>query len=146
MWRVNVAVEERKIEVDGLLTRYLTAGEGAPLVLLHALCESALDWRWVLPALAQAYRVYAPDLPGFGDSDKPAADYSPTFFARFVAAFLDALEVERAAVVGNSLGGLVALRLALSEPARVSTLCLVDSAGLGREVNPALVAPAAGGL
>ncbi len=137
-----MAVEERKTEADGLLTRYLTAGEGPPLLLLHALGESALDWRWVLPDLARTHRVYAPDLPGFGDSAKPAADYSPAFFEGFVAAFLNALEVERATVVGNSLGGLIALRLALSEPARVGTLALIDSAGLGREVSSALKWPA----
>ena len=134
-------IEEQRIEVEGLPTRYLVAGEGPPLLLLHALGESAFDWRWVLPDLASTHRVYAPDLPGFGESAKPLGDYSPSFFARFVAAFLDALEVERAAVVGNSLGGLVALRLALSEPSRVEALGLVDSAGLGREVNYALRHP-----
>ena len=133
-----MTIEEQQIEVDGLLTHYLTAGEGPPLLLLHALGESALDWRWVLPDLARTHRVYAPDLPGFGDSAKPTADYSPVFFEGFVATFLDALEVERAAVVGNSLGGLIALRLALSEPARTSALVLIDSAGLGREVSSAL--------
>src|ERR671916_726412 len=84
-------VEERNIGVGGLPIHYLAAGEGPPLVLLHALGESALDWRWVLPALARTNRVYAPDLPGFGGSGKPAADYSPAFFARSVAAYLDAL-------------------------------------------------------
>ena len=75
------------------------------MVLLHALGESAFDWRWVLPSLSRAHRVYAPDLPGFGHSAKPsAADYSPAFFARFVAAFLDALGLDHAAVMRNSLG------------------------------------------
>lgn len=133
--------EKQKIEVGGLRTRYLTAGTGPPLVLLHALGESALDWRWVLPVLARTHRVYAPDLPGFGGSGKPVADYSPAFFARFIAGYLEALEVERTAMVGNSLGGLVALRLALSEPARVSALALIDSAGLGREASYALRSP-----
>jgi pimeloyl-ACP methyl ester carboxylesterase len=134
-------VEERNIDVGGLPIHYLAAGEGPPLVLLHALGESALDWRWVLPALAHTNRVYAPDLPGFGYSAKPSAEYSPAFFARFVGAYLDALGVERAALVGNSLGGLAALRLALSEPERVSALGLVASAGLGREVTYALRLP-----
>jgi pimeloyl-ACP methyl ester carboxylesterase len=137
-----MVVEERKTEADGLLIRYLTAGEGPPLLLLHALGESALDWRWILSDLTRTHRVYAPDLPGFGDSAKPAADYSPAFFERFAAAFLDALEVERTAVIGNSLGGLIALRLALSESSRISALALIDSAGLGREVSPALKWPA----
>ena len=131
-----MVVEEQKIEVDGLPTRYLTAGTGPPLVLLHGAGDNALDWRWVMPALAATHRVYAPDLPGSPDSARPAADYSPGFFERFVAGFLDALDIERAAMVGNSLGGLVALRLALSAPARVTALVLVDSAGLGRAVNP----------
>jgi pimeloyl-ACP methyl ester carboxylesterase len=123
---------------DGMAIRYLEAGDGPPLVLLHALGESALDWRWVMPALSRTHRVYGPDLPGFGDSDKPAADYTPAFFGHFVAAFLDTLRVERAAVVGNSLGGLAALRLALSDPSRVVALGLMASAGLGREVSFAL--------
>ena len=110
-------------------------------MLLHALGESALDWRWVLPALARRHQVYALDLPGFGYSGKPSADYSPAFFARFVGTYLDALRIEEAVVVGNSLGGLIALHLALSEPARVSTLGLVASAGLGREVTYALRLP-----
>jgi 4,5:9,10-diseco-3-hydroxy-5,9,17-trioxoandrosta-1(10),2-diene-4-oate hydrolase len=136
-----VIVEERNIDVDGLPIHYLSTGEGPPLVLLHALGESAFDWRWVLPALASTNRVYAPDLPGFGHSGKPSADYSPAFFARFVGAYLDALGIERTTLVGNSLGGLAALRLALSEPERMSALGLVASAGLGREVAYALRLP-----
>jgi pimeloyl-ACP methyl ester carboxylesterase len=134
---MNLAAEQHNIEVAGLPIRCLTAGTGPPLVLLHGAGDNALDWRWVMPTLAATHRVYAPDLPGSPDSARPAVDYSPAFFERFVAGFLDALGIERAAVVGNSLGGLVALRLALSEPARVTALVLVDSAGLGRAVNPA---------
>jgi pimeloyl-ACP methyl ester carboxylesterase len=134
---VNVAVEAQSVEIDGLPIRYLAAGEGPPLVLLHGAGDNSLDWRWALPALARTHRVYAPDLPGSPDSARPAADYSPAFFERFVAAFVDALGIGRATFVGNSLGGLIALRLALSEPARVTALVLVDSAGLGRAVNPA---------
>src|SRR5918998_1866632 len=110
-------VEERNIDVGGLPIHYLAAGEGPPLVLLHALGESALDWRWVLPALARIHCVYAPDLPGFGYSAKPYADYSPAFFARFVSAYLDALGLDRTVLVGNSIGGLAARPLALSGPA-----------------------------
>jgi len=118
--------------------RYLVAGTGPPLVLLHGAGDNALDWRWVMPDLAATHRVYAPDLPGSPESDRPAADYSSAFFERFVVGFLDALGVERTALVGNSIGGLMAMRVALSEPARVTELVLVDSAGLGRAVNPAL--------
>ncbi len=133
-----MVVKEQKIEVEGLPTRYLTAGEGPPLLLLHGVGDNAFDWQWVMPALAHTYQVYALDLPGSGGSAKPLPDYSPAFFARFATAFLDALGVERAAVVGNSLGGLVGLRLALSGPERVAALGLVSSGGLGREVTYAL--------
>ena len=132
-----MAVEKWDVDVEGLPIRYLVAGEGPPLVLLHGAGDNALDWRWVIPDLAATHRVYAPDLPGSPDSARPAADYSPAFFERFVAGFLDALEIGPATFVGNSLGGLIALRFALSEPARVTALVLVDSAGLGRAINPA---------
>ena len=130
--------EEQKTEVEGLPTRYLRAGTaGPPLVLLHGVGDNAFDWRWVMPALASTHRVYAPDLPGSGGTAGPLVDYSPAFFTRFVAAFLDALEIDRAAVIGNSLGGLVGLRLALAEPERVTALGLVSSgASVGRSPTP----------
>jgi 2-hydroxy-6-oxonona-2,4-dienedioate hydrolase len=134
-----MAVEEHNAEIDGLPIRYLAAGEGPPLVLLHGAGDNSLDWRWVMPSLAATHRVYAPDLPGSPDSARPAAGYSPAFFERFVGSFVDALGIGQATFVGNSLGGLIALRLALSEPARVGALVLVDSAGLGYAVNPAFL-------
>jgi pimeloyl-ACP methyl ester carboxylesterase len=134
--------------VEGHRVRYLTTGEGPPLVLLHGVGTSSSEWSWVLPDLARNHRVYAVDLPGYEGSYEPP-NYSPAFTASFASSFLDAVGAERAVVVGNSFGGLVALHLALSEPARVSALVLSDSAGLGQAVNPALVAlsaPGAGGL
>jgi pimeloyl-ACP methyl ester carboxylesterase len=134
-----VNFEERYVDVNGLPTRYLRAGTtGPPLVLLHGVGDSALDWQWVMPTLAGTHRIYVPDLPGSGGTIKSDVDYSPAFFTQFLSAFLDALEVKHAAVIGHSLGGLVGLRLALSEPSRVSALGLVASAGLGREVTYAL--------
>ena len=145
---MNAAIAERTIDVEGLLVRYLTAGSGPPLVLVHGVGTSAGEWSWVLPTLARDHLVYAIDLPGFDGSARPP-DYSPALSARFVGAFLDALRVERPAVIGNSLGGLVALHLALSDPERVAALVLSDSAGLGRAVNPvqaALSSPGGGEL
>lgn len=133
---------KRTIDVEGIFTGYLTAGAaGLPIVLLHGVGTSAGEWSWVLPALARNHRVYAIDLPGYDASGEPP-DYSSAFTARFVSAFLDAVGVESAAVVGSSFGGLVALRLALSDPARVYALILADSAGLDRAVNPAWAAHA----
>ena len=116
----------------------MVAGEGPPLVLLHGIGTSSLEWNRSMTLLARGGRsVYAPDLlqPERG---RDRAGYSPSSLAYFAGEFMDALGIERAAVVGNSLGGLVALRFALSYPSRVSALGLVDSAGLGREVSPAL--------
>jgi 2-hydroxy-6-oxonona-2,4-dienedioate hydrolase len=143
---MNVAVEERNVEVDGLPIRYLEAGTGPPLVLLHGAGDNALDWQWVMLALAATHRVFAPDLPGSPDSARPVADYSPAFFERFVAAFVDALDIGRATFVGNSLGGFISLRLALSDSTRVRALVLADSAGLGRAVNPAFTSVNVPGL
>lgn len=128
---------KRTIDVDGISTGYLTAGAGGPpLVLLHGVGTSAGEWAWVMPALARDNLVYAIDLPGYdGSSDPP--DYSPAFTARFVASFLDAVGVERAVFVGSSFGGLAALHLALSDPARVVALVLADSAGLDQTMSPA---------
>src|SRR5215207_8000658 len=104
----QMAVEKWDVEVEGLPIRYLTAGTGPPLVLLHGAGDNALDWKWVMPDLAATHRVYAADLPGSPESARPAADYSPDFFERFVAAFVDALDIGQATFVGNSLGGLIA--------------------------------------
>jgi len=135
---VDTQMIEHTINVGGLSVRYVTAGAGNSLVLLHGLGDSATDWRWVMPSLARNYRVFAPDLPGTGSSAKPIADYSPSFFTRFVADFLDALALPSAILVGNSLGGLAALRFALAAPQHVPALVLVDSAGLGKAINHSL--------
>ena len=147
---MSASIEEHSVDVEGITTRYFAAGAGPPLLLLHGDAESAFDWSWTLPALARTRRVYAPDLPGFaGETAKPVADYSPASLERFAASFLDTVGVGRAALVGNSLGGLVALRLALAEPARVGSLVLVAGSGLGRAANlglSSLVIPGYGDL
>jgi predicted alpha/beta-fold hydrolase len=97
-------IRDQEVDLDGSRVHYLTAGDGPHLVLLHGLGDSARDWQWVMPALARRFRVIAPDFPGFGESDRPRAAYSPALFAEFVARFLDALYVPGAVVVGNSLG------------------------------------------
>ncbi len=128
--------EERTVDFDGRTLRYLAAGEGPPLLLLHGAGDSSFAWSWVLPELAGGYRVYAPTLPGIGDGTR-LSDRSSTAYASLISGFMDALGIERAALIGNSLGGLIGLRLSLSDPARVGALGLVDSTGLGREINPA---------
>lgn len=139
-------VIERTVQVDGLATRYLAVGDGPPLLLLHGLAEDASDWQAIMPALGRHRRVYAPDLPGLGGGTELLGDYSSTTLTRLVARFLDEVDVRRAAVVGHSLGGLVALRLALSQPARVAALALLAGVGLGSAVSPLLRAAALPGV
>jgi pimeloyl-ACP methyl ester carboxylesterase len=128
--------------VGGLPTRYLAAGDGPPVVLVHGVGESAFDWRGAMAHLSRARRVYAPDLPLVGGTGRPATaaatgDFSPAYHARFLGAFLDALGIERAAaVIGASLHGHSVLRFALSQPHRASAVGVVGGTGLGREVNP----------
>lgn len=136
----DLGVRDCRVTVDGMRTQYLEAGVGPPLLLLHGYEQSATSWRWVIPALARTHRVLALSLPGHGDTDPAVGGYAPgRDLAPFVAGFLEALAVGSFDVVGNSVGGAVALRLALAEPRRVRTLTLVSSAGLGRDVNPLLV-------
>ena len=132
-----IVLHDRRVTVAGAAAQYLEAGSGPPLLLIHGHEQSATSWRWVIPALARTRRVLAVSLPGYGGTaagtHTPGSDNTP-----FVAEFLDALGIGSLDVVGHSAGGVVALHLALADPARVRTLVLVDSAGLGREVHPLL--------
>lgn len=107
--------------------------DGPALLLVHGLAARGVVWRRVVPPLAaRGLRVLVPDLPGHGRSDgkRHRATYSPRFFARVLVDLADALGIDRLSVAGNSLGGVVAARLALAAPERVERLALVDSAGL----------------
>lgn len=129
----------REITVDGLRLHLYDAGRGPALVLLHGLADEADSWRQVIPALAQTHRVMAPDLPGFGRSDRPKRAYTPGFFVRTVGGLLEGLGLERVGLVGSSLGAEIAARLALLHPGLVSRLVLVGGPRLGGGVSPALL-------
>jgi 4,5:9,10-diseco-3-hydroxy-5,9,17-trioxoandrosta-1(10),2-diene-4-oate hydrolase len=123
------------VTVEGLRIHYVVAGQGPPVVLVHGLGVSLATWGENLGPLSQRYTVYALDIPGHGDSDKtPPGGYTLEAGVRWFVGFLDALSLSQAALVGNSLGGLLALKTALDRPERVTRLVLVDAAGLGREV------------
>jgi pimeloyl-ACP methyl ester carboxylesterase/putative sterol carrier protein len=110
---------------DGLRTVYLEAGAGPPVVLLHGLGATNASFLPTLWELARDHRVVAPDLPGHGDTAKPVRAYHAAFFARWLRAFLDALGIEKAHMVGNSMGGRVAIELALRHPRRVDRVALL---------------------
>jgi pimeloyl-ACP methyl ester carboxylesterase len=138
-------VHGRTLALDGLSIHYLEGGNGRPVVFVHGLGSRALDWDAVLRAAVHAgYRVYAMDLPGFGESSKPkGASYSVSEQAKFIGGFLDALHLDRLALVGQSMGGWIAASVALDAPKRISQLVLVDSAGLDFQpaFDTALFAP-----
>jgi pimeloyl-ACP methyl ester carboxylesterase len=121
----------RFVSVDGVRTYYRVQGQGPALVLVHGLGSSHLTWAATTDALAERYTVYALDLPGFGYSDKPAGYASARQAAAFVDRFLSAVGLERATLIGHSMGGTAALWLAAEHPARVGRLVLVNPAEIG---------------
>jgi pimeloyl-ACP methyl ester carboxylesterase len=130
---VHITVNEEWVDVNGLRIHCLQAGEsGSPVILLHGggTDSAALSWKEAIPALAVSHRVYAPDWPGFGDSDKPDMAYSMDTFIDCLGGLMDALGLARASLVGISLGGGVALGFTLRSPDRVDRLVLLDSYGL----------------
>ena len=131
---LRMAGVEKWVTAADTRVRYFQAGAGPPVMLLHGLGEAAVIWHANVEPLARGHTVYAPDLPGHGASEKPSWEYSLENSVRFLEAFMDALGLERASFVGNSMGGLIALSLALERPQRVNRLALEDAAGLGREV------------
>ena len=134
-------VEERDVDVGGIAIHCLVAGPvNAPrVVFVHGLGGTLTTWSLNLPAFAARFRICALDLVGAGDSAKPAIDYSVPAQAGLLARFLDALDWRRVSIVGHSLGGAVALAFAGSHPGRVERLVLVDSAGLGPEIDRTVV-------
>ncbi len=107
----------------------LSAGEGAPVICLHGLGATKASFLPTVAALADRHRVIAMDLPGFGDSDKPLGGaYDAPYFARAVEALLDALEIERAHLVGNSMGGRVAIEMGMLRPERTGRIALLAPA------------------
>lgn len=129
------AIELRHIEIHGHRVGYRSAGSGPVIVLIHGMAGSSATWRFVMPALAEQFTVVAPDLVGHGASEKPRGDYSLGAFASGVRDVLLALGHERATLVGQSLGGGVAMQFAYQFPERCERLVLVSSGGLGDEVN-----------
>lgn len=130
---------ERRVTVDGNSVRYLESpGSGEALLFVHGLGASAERWEFVAPMFERRYRLIIPDLIGYGRSDKPVVDYTPDFFVSFVKSLLGLLGVERAHLVGSSMGGQVAALFAAENAGRVGSLVLVSPSGMMRDTTPAL--------
>ena len=122
------------VDAGGIKTNYLEAGAGPPVVLIHGSgpgVTAYANWRLTIPGLAEHCHVYAPDMVGFGFTERPdGIDYSMRTWVDQLVAFLDALDLERVSLVGNSFGGALALRLAVEHPERVHRLVLMGAAGV----------------
>ena len=124
------------VRVNTLNIHLQSAGKGKPLVLIHGFMGMAFDWRFNITELGKHFSVFAMDLPGFGLSDKPLDfDYSSKGYADFITSFIDVLNVHKVALIGNSMGGQIALMTALEYPGCVSELVLVDSGGYPQSVE-----------
>jgi len=120
----------RSARVAGTRVNYVEMGSGPPLVFVHGLAGCWQNWLENIPHFARTRRVIAVDLPGFGESELPLDDITIPGYGRFVDAFLGEIGVERAPIVGNSMGGFIAAEVAVSHPSRVEQLVLVSAAGL----------------
>ena len=121
----------RLVDIAGVRTYVQEGGEGPPVLLIHGYGDSADGWRRVVPGLVRDHRVVALDVPPFGRSSAPSGGKLLDFYSEFIPAFLDEMELDRTTVIGHSLGGAIALRLAVDNPGRVERLGLVAPAGLG---------------
>lgn len=128
----------RYVELHGDRIAYRAAGDHhgpETLLLIHGMAGSSATWRNVIPKLAENYRVVAPDLLGHGLSAKPRGDYSLGAFAVWLRDLLDELGIPRATVIGQSLGGCIAMQFAYQHRDRCDRVVLIGSGGLGPELN-----------
>jgi pimeloyl-ACP methyl ester carboxylesterase len=123
------------LELHGDRVAYREAGAGEALLLIHGMAGSSATWRAVLAQLSKKYRVVAPDLLGHGESAKPRGDYSLGAFAVWLRDLLDELGITRATVVGQSLGGGVAMQFTYQHRDYCERLVLISSGGLGPDLS-----------
>lgn len=127
--------EKQHVTIHGHRVGYRMGGDGPAILLIHGMAGSSSTWKEIMPVLARHHTVIAPDLLGHGESAKPMGDYSLGAFASGLRDLLGVLGVPGATIVGQSLGGGVAMQLAYQHPELAQRLVLVCSGGLGREVS-----------
>jgi pimeloyl-ACP methyl ester carboxylesterase len=115
------------VQTRDLRMHYLQEGTGEPVLFIHGFPETSYEWRFQLEALGRRYACFAPDMRGFGQTDKPGVRVTRAILAQDVINFMDALGIEQAAVVGHDWGGIIAFKLAIDWPERVTQLALLDT-------------------
>ncbi|MGE5595033.1 MAG: alpha/beta fold hydrolase, partial [Hyphomicrobiales bacterium] len=121
-------MDSNVIQTRSLRVHYLQQGTGYPVILVHGFPETSYEWRYQLPALAEAgYAAFAPDVRGFGKTDKPGARVSRHVLARDIIEFMDALGIEQAHLIGHDWGGIIAFKMVADWPERFTRLALLDT-------------------
>ena len=127
--------EDQYIKVGDINTRFWTSGdEGTAVILVHGIGDAVETWESNISVLGEHHRVYALDIVGFGRSDKPPIQPSLPFGAQFVNDFMEVQHIERASLVGNSMGGAISLQFALQFPDKLEKLVVEDGAALGKGI------------
>ncbi|ACB94615.1 alpha/beta fold hydrolase [Beijerinckia indica] len=122
-----IEIRHKTVHANGIRQHYLEVGNGPPIVLLHGFPETSYAWRHQIPVLAEHYRVIAPDLRGYGETDKPAAGYDKRTMALDIVALLKALDIPKIALIGHDRGARVATRFAKDHPALLDRLVVMDN-------------------
>jgi pimeloyl-ACP methyl ester carboxylesterase len=140
----GIALKSGTIDAGGIQTSYLEAGAGDPVVMLHGSgpgVSAMANWQHNIGALSQRFHVLAPDIVGFGATERPDdIVYSLRTWTDHIWAFLDAHHIEKAAIVGNSLGGRIALQMATDRPDRITKMVLMGAPGVGMTLTEGLAA------
>ncbi|HEY3924497.1 MAG TPA: alpha/beta hydrolase, partial [Acidothermaceae bacterium] len=140
----GIAFEPKTIDAGGVETSYLEAGSGETVLMLHGSgpgVSALANWQHNIPTLAQRFRVLAPDIVGFGTTERPEdIVYSLRTWTDHVWAFMDARGMEKARVIGNSLGGRIALQMATDQPDRIAKMVLMGTPGVGMTPTEGLAA------
>jgi pimeloyl-ACP methyl ester carboxylesterase len=131
----QAGIESLPMEVNGRRIRYLKAGGGPAVVLMHGGASDSRDWIHTMTALADRFSLYAPDIIGFGESDRDEKGYYLSDFTDFLTGFIDALKLQCPALVGHSFGARVCLEVAHRHQEKINKLVLIDASGLG-EIAP----------
>lgn len=128
----QTGIESLKLNINGHQAHYLKAGSGTPVVLVHGGASDSRDWIHTMINLSHRYSLYAPDLIGFGQSERNQDGYYLSDFSDFILGFIETLGLVNTALVGHSFGGRICLEVSLRHPEKVRKLVLVDASGLGK--------------
>jgi pimeloyl-ACP methyl ester carboxylesterase len=132
-------MDEKFVTVNRNKIRYLEDGKSDQnILLLHGLGGYAERWSNAMPFLAKKFHLYVPDMIGYGQSDKPTADYTPEYFVKFVFDFMEAVGIKNTVMMGTSLGGQVVIECAATQLPTIKKIILISPAGIMRKSTPTL--------